>query len=137
MDSIVYLLVCIALTSLLLHLLLLHYTLQAALCQYQVVDNLALLTPVQLEREPWGNISSCKYITFHQEQIIVADWLLDCVVNKYDILTTEVEAVGRECEVMMEQGSLIVDQIGGIFLNVEDEDKIGIYSGDGLYLCKQ
>ena len=136
MNSIVYLLVCIALTSLLLHLLLLHYTLLAALCQYEVVDNLALLTPVQLEREPWGNISSCKHITFHQEQIIVADWLLDCVV-KYDILTTEVEAVGRECKVMMEQGSLIVDQIGGIFLNVEDEDKIGIYSGDGLYLCKQ
>ena len=67
----------------------------------------------------------------------MADWLLDCVVNKYDILTTEVEAVGRECEVMMEQGSLIVDQIGGIFLNVENEDKIGIYSGDELYLCKQ
>ena len=66
----------------------------------------------------------------------MADWLLDCVV-KYDILTTEVEAVGRECEGMIEQGSLIVNQIGGIFLNVEDEDNIGIYSGDGLKISIQ
>ena len=136
-NSIVYPLVCIAIiTFLLLHLLLLHHTLLAALCQYQVVDNTALLTPVQLEREPWGNISSCKHITFHQEQILVADWLLDCVV-KYDIETREVEAVGRECYAMMEQGSLIMDQMGGIFLNVEDEDKIGLYSSEGFYLCKQ
>ena len=136
MNSIAFPLVCIAITSILLHLLVLHFTLLAALCQHQVVDNTTLLTPVQLEREPWGNISSFKYITFHQEQIIVADWLLDCVV-KYDILTTEVEAVGRECEVMREQGSLIVNQIGGIFLNVEDEDNIGIYSGDGLKISIQ
>ena len=129
------LLTILLLTSLLLLLLLLHHSLLAAQCQYHVVENLALLHPGQSKKEPWSNISSCRVITFHQEQVIMADWVMDCVVN-LDLGTGKVEAIGTECDHMEGQGGLLMDQMGGVMLELDGVDKIAMYSSEELYLCK-
>jgi hypothetical protein len=61
----------------------------------------------------------------------VTDLFKDCLV-KLDLKNGEIEAIGTECDEMNEEGGLLVDQMGGVMVELEEEDKIAMYSGDGL-----
>ena len=62
--------------------------------------------------------------------------LKDCVA-KVDLKKGEMEVTGTECEEMNREGGLLMDQIGGVMLELEEEDKIALYSGDKLLICRQ
>ena len=126
-----------SLFSFLLLLLLLHHSLLAAQCQYNLVETMALLPPMLVEEEPWSNVSSCRSITFHQgQEVFMTDLFKDCVV-KLDLENGEIEAIGTECEEMSEEGGMLVDQMGGVMVELEEKDMVALYSGDGLLICKQ
>ena len=117
-------------------LLLLHHSLLAAQCQYNLVETLALLPP-RLEIEQWSNGSSCRSITFHQgQEVFMTDLLKDCVA-KLDLKKGEMEVMGTECEEMNREDGLLMDQMGGVMVELEEEDKIALYSGDVLLICSQ
>jgi hypothetical protein len=45
--------------------------------------------------------------------------------------------MGTESEEMNGEGGLLLDQMGGVMAELEEEDKIVFYSGDGLLICRQ
>ena len=115
-------------------MLLLHHSLLAAQCQYDMVETWAIFPPSLVGGEPWTNVSSCRSFTFHQgQEVFVTDLFKDCVV-KFDLKNGEIEAIGTECDDM--KGGLLVDQMGGVMVELE-EDKIAMYSGDGILICSQ
>ena len=135
-SRISFFIIFVSLFSCLFLLLLLHHSLLAAQCQYNLVETLALLPPSLVGGEPWSNVSSCRSITFHQgQEVFMTDLFKDCVL-KLDLKNGEIEAIGTECDDMNEEGWLLVDQMGGVMVELEEEDKIAMYSGDGLLVCK-
>ena len=66
----------------------------------------------------------------------MTDLLKDCVA-KLDLKKGEMEVMGTECEEMNGEGGLLMDQMGGVMVELEEEDKIALYSGDGLLICSQ
>ena len=100
------------------------------------METLALLPPSLVGGEPWTNVSSCRSFTFHQgQEVFVTDVFKDCVV-KLDLKKGEIEAIGTECDEMIEEGGLLVDQMGGVMVELEEEHKLAVYSGEGLLICK-
>ena len=116
-------------------LLLLHYSISAAQCQTMLVEVAALLHPRLVEGGGWTNVSSCRLITFHQEQVFMTDFVMDCLV-RVDMDKGEMEVMGTECDQLEEQG-LLVDQMGSVMVELEEEEKVAVYSNEGLYLCKE
>jgi hypothetical protein len=97
------------------------------------VETLALLPP-RLEIEQWSNGSSCRSITFHQgQEAFMTNLFKDCMV-RLDIKMDEIEALRNECD---EINGDWWDQMGGVMVELVEEDKIALYSGDGLLICSQ
>ena len=66
----------------------------------------------------------------------MTDLFKDCVVS-LDLKKGEMEILETECEEMNGEGGLLLDQMGGVMVELEEEDKIALYSGDGLLICSQ
>ena len=66
----------------------------------------------------------------------MTDLFKDCVVS-LDLKKGEMEILGTECEEMNGEGGLLLDQMGGVMVELEEKDKIALYSGDGLLICSQ
>ena len=132
--------VIIAYASLLLIILmlffvLLHYSLTAALCDYNIVDSLALLPPNMFgDKSLWSNMSACKMILFHEEnQVFVVDIASDCIMM-LNTESNESELIGTDCSGLIAHQGWLFDQAGGLRVKLEEE-KTAIYSKEGLYLC--
>jgi hypothetical protein len=65
----------------------------------------------------------------------MTDLFKDCVV-KLDLKNGEIEATGTECDGMIEEGGLLVDQMGGVMVELEEEDKLAMVM-DFLYASSE
>ena len=112
-------------------LLLLHHFISAALCQFRLVEVAALLHPSMVEGRGWSNVTSCRVLTFHKELVIIAYLDVDCtvVVDK-----GEIEMNGIDCDQLEDHG-LLIDMMGSILVELKEEEKVAVYSGEELYLC--
>ena len=68
--------------------------------------------------------------------MFLTDLFKDCVV-RIDLKKGEMEILGTECEEMNGEGGLLLDQMGGVMVELVEEDKIALYPGDGLLICSQ
>ena len=112
-------------------LLLFHHFTSAALCQFKMLEVAALLDPSLVEGRGYSNLTSCRFITFLKEFVVMAYLEMDCmiVVDK-----GEVEMTGIECDQLEEQG-LLVDLVGIVMVELKEDEMVALYSGEGLYLC--
>ena len=56
---------------------------------------------------------------------------MDCMIL---VDKGEVEMTGIEFDQLQDQG-LLVDLVGSVLVELKEDEKVALYSGEGLYLC--